>query len=106
MSYVFTQKKFTLPLELHTIIFEYKTIFAKSPHPICQYIKQLHIQWHGIDRYFIKPDLFFITYTIPKHSLCFFIHSDTHKKIYKIEKYKIKNIYEILSTITIDSNDY
>ena len=103
MSYVFTQKNSTLPLELNKIIFEYKTIVAKSPHPICQYIKQLHIQWHGIDRYFIKPDLFFITYTIPKKSLCVFIHSHRHKKIYKIERYKIQNIYDILSTITNDS---
>ena len=104
MSYVFTQKNSTLPLELNKIIFEYKTIVAKSPHPICQYIKQLHIQWHGIDMSFIKPDLFFITYTIPKDTLCFFIHSNNNKRIYKIEKYKIKNIYEILSTITNDSD--
>ena len=105
MSYVFTQKNSTLPPELVQIIFKYKTILAKIPHPMSQYIKQLQIHWHGIDRYFIKPDLFVITYTIPKHSLCFFIHSDTHKKIYKIEKYKIKNIYEILSTIT-NNTDY
>ena len=104
MSYVFTQKNSTMPPELVQIIFKYKTILAKIPHPMSQYIKQLQIHWHGIDRYFIKPDLFVITYTIPKHSLWFFIHSGTHKKIYKIERYKIKNIYEILSTITNDTD--
>jgi len=104
MSYVFTQKNSTLPPELVQIIFKYKTILAKIPHPMSQYIKQLQIHWYGIDRHFIKPDLFFITYTIPKDTLCFFIHSNNNKRIYKIEKYKIKNIYEILSTITNDSD--
>ena len=48
MSYVFIQKNSILPLEIVKIIFKYKSILSKTPHPISNYIKQINVYWYGV----------------------------------------------------------
>jgi hypothetical protein len=103
MSYVLIQKK-NIPLELLKIIFTFKTILSIKPHPMCKYIKPLEIKWFGIDNYCIQPDVFNVTITIPNNYTYFFINNtntntNTRTRKYKVEMYKIKNIYEILSMV-------
>ena len=99
MSYVLIHKK-NIPLELINYIFMFRTILSIKSHPMCKYIKPLQIKWVGIDNYRIQPDIFNVTITIPNNYTYFFINNtNTNTRTYKVEIYKIKNIYEILSMV-------
>ena len=111
MSYVFIQKNGILPLEIVKIIFKYKSILSKKPHPISNYIKQINVCWYGVDNYYIKPDFYFVSYSIPKKCSFFFKYNSKNKlynKLYKIEQYKVENIYKMLHTVVdpINHNYY